>query len=353
VTVPPTEQEYWDVQQKLRETMNDDQTCHLSNLSRVQNLGIWSYYVFRKNQLANKYGADLTDPQAVQEVSTWHGTSSLNPDVIYSDQQDGFMMQLSQQGQWGRGIYFSERSGYSDPYAFKPLTEHIDTPQQDRELFLVKLLVGEAIFLDRRSSEVMQAACNNLLAPPDNPDRPGLKFDTVKGVIEDEYDTKVYVVYENGRAYPEYLVRYYKGERDPRRTPFESLEEALQDKETRRLTESCEESALPPTVEEADEESSEIEPMEHAIWEYQQSGEEGGWIAYKVAHQIQIEKAYRKDPNGAVTIEHFPWTYVVDLSANLQTNLDHPDKKNRRIRRIVLAQADCNLRTSRSSLAGG
>jgi hypothetical protein len=35
------------------------------------------------------------------------------------------------------------------------------------------------------------------------------------------------VVYENGRAYPEYLVRYYKGPRDPERTPYESLKDAV------------------------------------------------------------------------------------------------------------------------------
>ena len=68
------------------------------------------------------------------------------------------MMQLSQQGHWGRGIYFSERSGYSDPYAFKPFTEHHESDQQDRELFLVKLLVGEAILLDRTEGEWMAEA---------------------------------------------------------------------------------------------------------------------------------------------------------------------------------------------------
>jgi hypothetical protein len=34
------------------------------------------------------------------------------------------------------------------------------------------------------------------------------------------------VVYENGRAYPQYLVRYYVGPRDPVRTPYATREEA-------------------------------------------------------------------------------------------------------------------------------
>ena len=36
----------------------------------------------------------------------------------------------------------------------------------------------------------------------------------------------MFIVYENGRAYPRYRVRYYRGERDPERTPFASREEA-------------------------------------------------------------------------------------------------------------------------------
>lgn len=36
----------------------------------------------------------------------------------------------------------------------------------------------------------------------------------------------MFIVYENGRAYPRYRVRYYRGERDPERTPFASREDA-------------------------------------------------------------------------------------------------------------------------------
>jgi hypothetical protein len=33
---------------------------------------------------------------------------------------------------------------------------------------------------------------------------------------------------ENGRAYPDYLVRYYRGNRDPKRTPYVSKHEGMQ-----------------------------------------------------------------------------------------------------------------------------
>ena len=84
-----------------------------------------------------------------------------------------------------------------------------------------------------------------IVAPPYLNARPPLyedgdvsagKYDTVSGWAqtdtklqdgswaknEDCPRSKIWVVYENGRAYPDYLLRYYRGRRDPRRTPFAS-----------------------------------------------------------------------------------------------------------------------------------
>ena len=38
--------------------------------------------------------------------------------------------------------------------------------------------------------------------------------------------SKIWVVYENGRAYPKYVIRYYRGARDPTRTRFASAADA-------------------------------------------------------------------------------------------------------------------------------
>ena len=69
------------------------------------------------------------------------------------------------------------------------------------------------------------------------------RFNTVRGYTQtDKQDRKsgqwsknsscprgrVWIVYENGRAYPKYLVKYYRAAaRDPKRTPFESKSEAM------------------------------------------------------------------------------------------------------------------------------
>ena len=210
IDIPPTDHEYWEVLQKMRATIDSDETCHITSLSRVKNEGIWSHYVFRKNQLGNKHGVDM-DTLCEEEV--WHGTSGLNPDIIYNDQQDGFMTNYSRQGLYGRGIYFADRFSYSDCYSYRVQTglQPPDPDQQyqeNREIFLVKLLVGKAVKMDHKKNEI---ACRELVAPPEITEGGGIKYDTVTGEVGDgEYKTKIHVAYENGRAFPKYLIRYYK-----------------------------------------------------------------------------------------------------------------------------------------------
>jgi ABC-type branched-subunit amino acid transport system substrate-binding protein len=197
VPVPSTSSEYGRVLQKMRSTMNDDETCHITALHRVQNAGIWSYYVFRKNQLANKYGVDINDSETLKEVDVWHGTSSLNPDVIYKDMQEGFMVNYAQQGMYGRGIYFAERAGYADCYSYR--VDGVGAPddtssthtRSEREMFLVKLLVGKAAQLNHHESDDMAKVCRSLVAPPPQEGADVLKYDAVSGIGDAEYKTKV------------------------------------------------------------------------------------------------------------------------------------------------------------------
>jgi ABC-type branched-subunit amino acid transport system substrate-binding protein len=197
VPVDPKSPEYDRVLHKMMSTMNDDETCHITSLHRVQNAGIWSYYVFRKNQLANKYGVDINDSQTLKEIDVWHGTSSLNPDVIYKDMQEGFMVNYAQQGMYGRGIYFAERAGYADCYSYR--VDGVGAPddsssiqtRSEREMFLVKLLVGKSAEVNRHESDDLADACRSLVAPPLQEGTDGLKYDTVTGIGDAEYQTKV------------------------------------------------------------------------------------------------------------------------------------------------------------------
>lgn len=68
--------------------------AYISKLWQVQNSEQWGTFMLQKLRL-EMLGA------SVHETEVWHGTSSLDPSVIYEDKQDGFMMQHAKQGLWG------------------------------------------------------------------------------------------------------------------------------------------------------------------------------------------------------------------------------------------------------------
>ena len=102
-------------------------------------------------------------------------------------------------------------------------------------MMLCNLLLGDCVAMDR-DKHGLRETCHRLVAPPyRNCDKKtfeggnGPKYNSVAGWTQtfrngtknpDCPRSKIWIVYENGRAYPEYLVRYYRGQRDPSRTPL-------------------------------------------------------------------------------------------------------------------------------------
>jgi hypothetical protein len=131
-----------------------------------------------------------------------------------------------------RGLYFAAESKYCHKFAFNPKdglrrdmqswSERPESLDGERELFLTKLLIGNEIHMSR---------CPTLRAPPMDPIT-RQKYNTVTGDTSykssngETSRSQVWIVYENGRAYPEYLVRYYRGEQDLERTPFVTQKDA-------------------------------------------------------------------------------------------------------------------------------
>lgn len=209
VTVTPNEKEYWDVVRRLQRDMPD---AHISSLWRVNNVALREFYSFHQQHF-ERNGIDASN-----ELLLWHGTGNVDPAMIYRDCQHGFMMQFADAGLWGRGLYFAEHSDYSDLYSYAPhQAAYTDRPGGDddeREMFLATLLVGNEVTMEGKKS---------LVVPPLDPANPGRRYTTVKGYSG---GYPIYTVYENGRAFPTYLVRYYKGERNTQRTPFSTFDEA-------------------------------------------------------------------------------------------------------------------------------
>jgi hypothetical protein len=156
----------------------------ITKLERVQNVMLWEYYCMRKERMA-RLGAG----QPPAEVKLWHGTSQTDPKLIYEDEADGFMMQYCRSGMWGRGLYFAQNASYSGgAYAHT-------CDDGTKCVLYASLLSGDETHVMPHNGSLVRC-----------PDKPGGgRYDTVTG---DTGGSKVYIVYENGRAYPEYLVTY-------------------------------------------------------------------------------------------------------------------------------------------------
>jgi ABC-type branched-subunit amino acid transport system substrate-binding protein len=320
VEVTPMDDEYWSVDARLKRDMPN---AHISLLYRVQNRSLWSYYCFHKDRLS----LSSVDHN---EKEVWHGTSSIEPSIVYNDPHDGFMMQFARQGFWGRGIYFAERSCYSDSYSYKPFDDHLlagtGRPtaynSDEREMFLTTLLTGNGVKLNERDT--------TLVVPPPT-DQPGKRYNTVIGFTG---DSTVYIVYENGRAYPSYLVRYYKGNRDVKRTPFHSKEDALSNNGT--TTETPTLSTFSQSSEsKSDTGNNDIVVVDTSAvqWEYQ---DDSGWVPYQPEHQTMLEKAYQQDDTDVI-IQTSAWEYKVDIKLMIQINQQHVNRRTRAVRRLLLA----------------
>mmetsp|Transcript_48702 Transcript_48702/g.72299 ORF Transcript_48702/g.72299 Transcript_48702/m.72299 type:complete len:894 (-) Transcript_48702:279-2960(-) len=331
VNVSPHDEQYWLVNDKLRETMGD---AWISNVWRIQNHQLWNYYSFHKNRLA------MTGV-GHNEHLVFHGSSSLEPSIIYNDRQDGFMMQFSRKGFWGRGIYFAQKSDYSNSYSYKPGTDCSERPgagSSEREMFLAKLLVGNEILMDINESASKAAECRELTVPPTDP-QTGLKFNTVTGYTG---GSQVWIVYENGRAYPDYLIRYYRGRRDPSRTPFMTKQEAMPDSKNHPTK--TKSKAIPDLETGLGHSGSHaslpapVPPPNAVTWEYY----DAGWKPYDDAAQVKIDVGYqlyltKKTANsGRVNIQSGSWTYEVDFTSMMQTNISHPNRTQRKIRQHVV-----------------
>ena len=157
----------------------------------------------------------------------------------------------------------------------------------------------------------------------------GYKYNSVTGVTA---GSQVWIVYENGRAYPEYLVRYYTGSRDKNRSPYESKKEASKSKTwcssmsfERELSTSLN---TKPGV-------TSSPAARQGSWEYLA---DSGWAAYDSTNQTLIEKTYQdftKDPTSKPSIVHIrgpEWSYAIDIATMKQKNTQHPDAKERKIR---------------------
>jgi len=166
------------------------QRANIIKIEKVYNHRLKSLYDLELQQIKQK---NNNDPSIQYVKLLFHGTSKTEPDQIYNGEK-GFMMQFAAEGMWGRGTYFAEKSSYSHAYAF--------VQGNMRQMFLTEVIVGDSYYC---------ASDRSLRVPPEKKNRRsavGLAVERYDSVSGETGGSKVYIVYDNNKAYPTYLISY-------------------------------------------------------------------------------------------------------------------------------------------------
>jgi len=150
-------------------------------ITRIQNLELWKIFCFSKYQLSKKGNND--------SKLLFHGTRQTEPSLIYAGKEEGFDMRFAKEGYFGIGIYFHEKASYSHNYSFI-------SKSKTRTMLIADVLTGESF---------LSANNQTLRLPPFKDENNKIRYDSVKA----DYD-EIYVLYNNMRAYPKYLIEYIR-----------------------------------------------------------------------------------------------------------------------------------------------
>ncbi|EGG15741.1 hypothetical protein DFA_10584 [Cavenderia fasciculata] len=166
--------EYYEIATHFKETLPGNT---IEKVERIQNKRLWRFYKAKADMLAKKY--NVWNP-SILENQLYHGCKQVVPSVIY-DSDIGFDVKFSAIGSYGKGLYFAQNASYSHG----GYVHHVPTTGK-LQLFYCRVLVGH--------SSNNQALSNIDLLNT---------YDSCKGG-----GGQMFIVYENGRAYPEYLITY-------------------------------------------------------------------------------------------------------------------------------------------------
>ncbi|XP_052759774.1 protein mono-ADP-ribosyltransferase PARP12-like [Mya arenaria] len=179
---PSMNTEYNEIENMFFETM-PRMTETIVSISRVENGDLWYNYLSKKDKLKKRNkGVD------VEERQLFHGTSNDTVEAIY---RQGFDFRLSGTASgtaYGKGSYFATTAKYSNCYT--------DRQKETMGMFIAKVLVGDYTKGDKSYSRPPQKDPHDLSSP--------LYDSCVDSVI----DPKIFVIFELGQVYPEYLIKY-------------------------------------------------------------------------------------------------------------------------------------------------
>ena len=124
----------------------------------------------------------------------FHGTRFCDPFEIACG-EDGFDVRLSNGGSWGQAVYLSDSALYSNNFAHQTLSG-------EREIIIALALIGEAFDYgtvrnkELRVPPIKEKSIQNMI---------NIKYDSIAGTTK---NTRVYMLYDNYKTYPMYIVKY-------------------------------------------------------------------------------------------------------------------------------------------------
>ena len=158
-------------------------------IERIQNKLLWQKYLDCANRMFRFNNGKI------EEMILFHGTRTNVPELVYKGDAS-FDMRFSDKGLWGRGNYFAVNASYSDVYSHR-----CQGAGGYRQMLVANVLTGYSY------------VCHSDRTLEKPPFRAGGDTD-----VKRRYDcvasadvsggSKIYITYENDRAYPAYLITY-------------------------------------------------------------------------------------------------------------------------------------------------
>lgn len=131
----------------------------------------------------------------------FHGTRNTNPEEIYRDKEESFNINYSSDNNLlGKGIYFAEKSEYSNNYRYIEATKGTIFgigASSTHSMFLCEVLVGESEKCPGHNGQIKDTSLKNL--------QEKIKYESMTDFLN---NSNIFVVYKSRRAYPLYLIKY-------------------------------------------------------------------------------------------------------------------------------------------------
>ncbi|KAI6646699.1 Sacsin-like [Oopsacas minuta] len=146
------------------------------SIEKIMNKQCWDNFKKNVEIQVSKFGESC-----LMIKPLFHGTRNTPPYQIF-EHPVGFCTDFSDAGMWGKGLYFAVNSSYSHSYAHK-------LGNGEFCMFLAQVFVG---YPEARKSDASITS-------------PKAGFHSVQGVTR---GSQIHILYENGLAYPSYLITY-------------------------------------------------------------------------------------------------------------------------------------------------